>query len=564
MTTKFSKQFVDEYSLFLLNWAKGKTGTVELAEELVQEVWVQFFHAAEIEEKRGNTIQKPENFLWKIAHYVWCNFLRSKKSSNGNNVSVNENEIQIADNESNFVEKLIEDEENKKLISYMRQTIMKLNYLQREILISFYIDGKSQKEIAENLNVSVSTVKWHLFDTRKKVKEEIITMENKNTLSDEFVYRPKHLHMAINGSWAPELDTNKINESLSKQNICIACYEKPQTIEKLNQMLGIPKPYLEEDLHWLVEKDFLKLENNEYSTIFSITTYQNSQDIYGIYLNLREKLSDIIIEELENAEEKIKACGFYGNDLPMEKLLWFLIYFLCSGFDLKIEDANIERPIRSDGGKYFPLGFDCTEYENLHVNLDTSFWSMNGPMSSGMEKHGGFLWYGLYNFGESEIIDIVMEKYKEENRPLTKLLMEILDTYDGKTFNFSVSTLNENQKETLALLIKKGFVHLKNDYAYPNFCVFNKTQMEEITPIMQAIGDKLESALKKLVEELQIYYESKIPAHLKYMKPLFVKQSASDIGWLTTLLAFNDKKLFVPENNEIGQFLTLLYVKYNN
>ena len=96
MTTKFSKQFVDEYSLFLLNWAKGKTGTVELAEELVQEVWVQFFHAAEIEEKRGNTIQKPENFLWKIAHYVWCNFLRSKKSSNGNNVSVNENEIQIA------------------------------------------------------------------------------------------------------------------------------------------------------------------------------------------------------------------------------------------------------------------------------------------------------------------------------------------------------------------------------------------------------------------------------------------------------------------------------------
>ena len=33
---------------------------------------------------------------------------------------------------------------------------------------------------------------------------------------------------------------------------------------------------------------------------------------------------------------------------------------------------------------------------------------MNGPMSAYFEKFGEFMWYGLYNFGESDIIDIAI------------------------------------------------------------------------------------------------------------------------------------------------------------
>ena len=178
MDKKFLKEFVDKYSLILLNWAKGKTSGGEQAEELVQNVWLQFFHAVKVEEEKGYTIQKPENFLWKIAHYVWCSFLSAKNSQNNNSVSLDDSDFQLSSpgSISDFLEKQQEDEENEKLIAYMRQKIMQLNYLQREILISFYIDGKTQKEIAEKLNVSVSTIKWHLFDTRIKLKEEI-TME---------------------------------------------------------------------------------------------------------------------------------------------------------------------------------------------------------------------------------------------------------------------------------------------------------------------------------------------------------------------------------------------------
>ena len=435
---------------------------------------------------------------------------------------------------------------------------MQLNYLQREILISFYIDGKSQKEIAEKLNVSVSTIKWHLFDTRIKLKEEI-TMEKSNASSQDFIYRPKHLHLAINGQWAAEMDINKINESLTKQNICIACYKKAQNLNQLNQLLGIPKPYLEDDLRWLVEKEFLIENKGCYQTNFSITTYQNEQDISGLYLKRRGEISDVIISELMKAEERIKACGFYGSDLPMEKLLWFLIYFTCSGFT-PVEEEEIERPIHSDGGKYFTLGFDTSEDENLKVNLDTEGWAFNGPMSADFDEIGGARWFGLYNFGTSEIVDIMMNNFKIENRPLSKMLSEILNTYDGKTFDFSVSGLDENQKETLALLVKKGFVKIENEKVFPTFCVFNRKQIEEITPVFKAIDEKMRKPLNELKEDFYQYYENNIPQHLKYMKSVFVNQAFVNLVWITTLLAFKDKKLYIPATKEEGQFLTLMFV----
>lgn len=560
MDKRFSKEFVDNYSLVLLNWAKGKTGSSELAQELVQNVWVQFFYAVQVEEEKGNSVQKPENFLWKIAHYVWCNFLSAKKSPKNNSVSLDDSALQIFDNSSSFIDKLLKDEENKTLIIYMRQTIMKLNYLQREILISFYIDGKSQKEIAEKLNVPVSTVKWHLFDTRIKLKEEIKTMEKSNETLQEFIYRPKHLHVAINGQPRAEMDTNKINASLAKQNICLSCYEKPQTLNQLNSLLGIPKPYLEDDLNWLVEKEFILETKDGYQTNFEISNEKTVQGVYEIYLKYRKELSDVIVSELMKAEEKIKACGFYGNTLPMNKLLWILIYFLCAGFD-SFKDEEIDRPIHSDGGKYFTLGFDCSRYDDAKICLDTRDWSMNGPMSAYFEKFGKFMWYGLYNFGESDIIDIVMEKYKHENLPLSKMLEEILGTYDGKSFSYSISSLDNNQKETLALLVKKGFVKIEDEKVLPNFCVFNRKQMEEITPLFEAIKDKVEKAVLQVKADLYAYYEKQIPKPLKYMKSVFVNQALGDLGWLTTMLAFNDKKLFVPATKEEGEFLTLLFVK---
>ncbi|MFP3937329.1 MAG: RNA polymerase sigma factor [Phycisphaerae bacterium] len=51
--------------------------------------------------------------------------------------------------------------------------IERLPETQRLALVMFSIDGMSQKDIAEVLDLSVEAVKWHVFTARKKLREEL-------------------------------------------------------------------------------------------------------------------------------------------------------------------------------------------------------------------------------------------------------------------------------------------------------------------------------------------------------------------------------------------------------
>ncbi len=113
------------------------------------------------------------------------------------------------------------------------------------------------------MKITESAVKWYLFDTRRKMKEDIISMKETN-----FVYRPRELHMAISGEPAPVLDILFIENSLIKQNIYIPCYQKPKTLTELAEMLGVPKAYLKNDLRWLEAIEFVIETKLGYSTCF--------------------------------------------------------------------------------------------------------------------------------------------------------------------------------------------------------------------------------------------------------------------------------------------------------
>ena len=550
------EKLVDDYSLMLLNWAVKKLGNRQQAEDLVQNVWMEIFRAIKTAESKGEEIISPEHFIWKIAHYVWCHYLRDTNSK----YMINSiDEYEIAD-KSNFEEQFVEDDENQKLIFYMRKIVCNLNYLQREIMVSYYMDQLSVKEIAGKLKISESIVKWHLFDTRKKVKQEIIQMEketkNDVKVSADFVYRPKRLHMACCGSGAPTMDFTYINDSLTKQNICIACYKEPKTLSQLNEMLGIPKAYLENDLKWLIEKEFIIEGKKGFSTNFSISNQQITQDIYGIFLKNKAQLSDIIIQGLLDAEERIRAIGFYGNDEPMEKLLWHLIYW----FSLGVQNPFnfVEPPVHSDGGKYFALGFEDSYQESVTVNVDVRNWGYNGAMTNGNPwTDEVFMWFGLYNFSMSDIIDVAIDHFTIEGQILNDLLRRILNS------DFCIKDLEEEEKDNLAKLVQKGFITVNPETGkvYPRFSVFTRQQRDKLYEIFAEINAKLENGIQAMKKDIEEYYEKGIPVQLEGIKEFFCHHAFMDLGFITTVFAFNEGKLFVPKDSKEGEFLTLVYIK---
>lgn len=249
-------------------------------------------------------IERLENFVWKVAHYTWCNFVR--KLSKINYETLNES---ISDRKD-FSNDLADTEELKFELARMRRKIANLSHIQREALILHYLDGMSIAEVAERLGTTESTITWHLFEARKKIRKEFDNMKDIKS----HVYRPGRLSLGGSGLMPANPDTDKINDSLIKQNICLLCYKNGKTLDELTELMGIPKPYLEFDLEWLVRREFLALNGKKYYTSFPIISLKHIQKRGGIYQDTRKDYIDKIIEYLWDNEEKIRAIGFYGSD----------------------------------------------------------------------------------------------------------------------------------------------------------------------------------------------------------------------------------------------------------
>ncbi|MDE7298771.1 MAG: RNA polymerase sigma factor [Lachnospiraceae bacterium] len=560
---ELSEQIARDYSLPLLNWAYHKLGDRVRAEDLAQEALLQIFAAVKRACNEGKPVENAERLVWKIAHYVWCHYLRQKTHSDKFILM----EAPEAEDESDFVREFADAQERAELERKLRQHIARLDFLQREIMISFYIDRRPQQEIAKRLGISVSAVKWHLFETRKKLRKELeIMMETRE--NQEYVYRPKQLCIGICGQAVPQLDTAKIMESLTKQNICIACYREPKNLDELAGVLGIPKAYLEFDLRWLVEKEFVAERAGCYSTSFLISTREERFGYYEIYYKYRHELLKRLVDGLCNAQEKLRAIGFHGSEAPVEKLLWLLIYRFGDYF-VEGKWMGTKAPVRPDGGRYFPMGFvreegECEAVFPSFVQRLKAFgeegtpdrfvedvfnWSYNGSI-----QNDNFYWFGMYDFGTSDI-ESMMDAFTPDWEHLHALLCCILHS------DFDTSWVDEEQKQQLAQLVEKGFVRLDGKRAVPNFAVFTKEQYERLTnEVFEPLVQEFRPVYERLRTEIKEYYENRIPEHLKEYRELQVDEAISDFTWLTTIFAFEDGRLFMPETKQEREFLTMMYL----
>ena len=528
--TDFS-QLVEELSPRLLQWAWGKTGNHEQATDLAQEVWLQFLCASRREEAAGNPLREPERFLWRVARFTWLRQLRQ--------LTTHRTQTLAEDHPApgDLAADIAGQDEEARLIARVRQQVMNLGVIQREAMILHYVRGVPQREIARRLGLTESTLRWHLFETRKKLRKGVIDMN-----STEFVYTPRKLGMGINGQDTPNNAVNRIRESLLLQNICCACYHEGRTPAELAEMLGVARPYIEHDLAWLTEQEFIREDKGRCHTDFLIMTSRQEEDMFRIFEAHKATLCDAITGHLLASEAVIRDIGFIGCDKPMNKLLWLLIYLFTRRLPLVAETP--EPPIRPDGGKYWPLGFDRTEpVDSLRC------FDYNGSMCN-----DGFYWFGLHNFGQSEIEDM-MDAWTPEYRALRSLLEKLIHA------GFDPDCVAESEQYTLARLIEKGFIIKEGAALRPNFVIFTKAQYDRLySEVFRPLADALQPEVRRLADDLRDLSLSMLPSHLKHLAPLAQAMAQHDVGYTTELLAFHDGTLYHPTDKRDGEFLTMAYI----
>ncbi len=146
----------------LYYWALKKTGNKEDAKDLVHDI----FCAIYLYLNKQIAVKKMDNLIWKIAHNCWCNKVATytKRKQELYNDDILHNIMEKQD----FIDKIIYQELLTETDSY------NLTDKELECFNLYYKQDLSIKEISNKLNISLSNIKYYLYNARKKIKERYI------------------------------------------------------------------------------------------------------------------------------------------------------------------------------------------------------------------------------------------------------------------------------------------------------------------------------------------------------------------------------------------------------
>ncbi len=545
----------EKYAGILLRWAVKKTGNRQDGEDLAQEVLLQVF----IYLSKGNEIRKMDNFIWKVSHHCWCNYLRKLKRVN-EIIPLDEN--LPADN--SVIDILVENDFLRSEISRMKRRIADLSKIQREVMILHYLEGLSVRRVAEKLEITESVVKKHLFEARNRLKRELDEMKKETS----YVYRPGRLKLGISGLPADEPDTTKVNDSLIRQNLLLLCSRTPKKIDELAELTGVPRPYLESELDWLTQREFLNLEARKYSTIIPIIGKMHNQVIGELYTSgAGKELIEKVITGLQENESDIRNIGFYGADFGTDRLLWPVMMLFLSYFSRNSKTAlGYKKPddieIRPDGGRYYVIGNDLSD--DQEIDPDGYFrpkeWKdFYGIVSDRCATEGesdSYYWLGLYTFTSSEYYPEIINGDIYTRRAWHRLYCSLL------TPDFNVENLTDDETEMLSHAVQKRFVSREEGKYNPKFPIFTGKQLKRLQDeVFKPLLERITPDIEKLAGIISAMHVGNFPVIKKNYIDYLTYLDLWNFGIHAFIKAASDGLLYMPDSPEEGAPLTLVLVR---
>ena len=320
---------------------------------------------AVLTELRRGTV--PDNFsawVWKIAKNRYSRWAESKHRKNEATVNADLSDIDVADDFSVDGE-LIRKED----IALLRRELAFITREYREIIVPFYIEDKSIRDISSSLGLPVGTVKSKLFRARNILKEG---MDMARTFGKRS-YNPENIVFYASGRQPSGLPWTAVGRQIPK-NILLEASNNPSTIEELALELGISVPYMEEEVALLENATLLAKQGDKYVTNFFIFDKESILDIYNTMRDSSEERSKLISELIDEKIGKIRSLGICGKHIDDNILRWLLIPLLIDRLILLVTDKNYSAPPkRANGESWGFIGHEDVELpENVNMGHNGS------------------------------------------------------------------------------------------------------------------------------------------------------------------------------------------------
>ena len=406
------QEFAENHMEKLFYFCLKKTGNQVEAEDLTQEIAFQIISSL----NKGTIPTSFSAWVWQIARNCYAKWAEEKHNRQEAVSGSDIGDYEIEDTSENILDEMIHAEQ----MSLLRRELAFIKSDYRNIVVAYYIENKSIRQIALALTLPENTVKSRLFRAREILKEGMNVAREFGKRS----YKPEEVNYT-NNCLRPG-DKNQpysVMEHKMYQNIILEAYGNPSTAEELSLELGVALPYMEDELEWLTKETFLIKDGNKYQTAFPIVSRSAQDQVHFAWLTAAPAITKALISFVERLNDAFveKGENFYGPYQDYASAKWTILML---AFD------------------YFM--YKAPKIPDFTQRPDNGYWDMTGyqkrPVTKPnfVGKHCGY--YGFQQFKyefdgisdrtppylieeESKVLyDFVMGKTAEENGEIVEKL----------------------------------------------------------------------------------------------------------------------------------------------
>ncbi|MCM0647725.1 sigma-70 family RNA polymerase sigma factor [Clostridium swellfunianum] len=481
------------YAKKIFGFAVSKTNNIQDAEDLSQYILIALYNSSE----KINKVDNIDAYVYKICLYSWSNFYRRQKK-HWNNLNI---DMLGEFSGINEIDEMIEENEKQRLILIMRKELAYMSKTYREVLIKFYFEGKLVKTISEELGLPQGTVKWYIYEAKRKLREEI------NMTGSMESYRPIKMLVGYCGSPGRNNEPNSYFKSLLYQNIAYTAYKEPLTIEEISRRLEVGCAFIEEAVENLEYSDLIKKIGNKYQTSFFVYEPKDNIPLRDLMIEKSGKIALTIYEIIYSILSKIKKIGFIGCEIDDDILMWTFYPFYIQRLLNTVEDykklIKASPPEHKDGGKYIANG-------SVEIGEDIRYKDSKYPEIYPRYECEGLKTRESDSNLHSYQIDSYFEglKWREFNQSDLVKLWRTAEVVRNNVVP------NEFEKIIIAEYVELGYLSVKDEKVAFNFPIMTKEEKETVDEIMDAEFERLNTKelLKGLADKCYKLWKGRTPA----------------------------------------------------
>lgn len=532
----------------LFGFCYARTADSYEAEELCSDVVFALVKAAQSE----GEIEELYGFLWRVARNVYADFSEKKRKKTERCIAGNPEEelllLEAPESVESLLEASLEEEEEVYQLKRIYRQISFLTKAYRDVMVAFYLDGLSIKDIASIYGVKETTIKQRLFSARNLIRQEL---DEKGTGKVEMSDKEKKpvafqkIDYEIWGTGMPTTGDPRTvcTRELSKQVVWL-CKNKARTAKEISEELHLPMLYAEEELEIQTQGEkgnyglLKKLPDGRYINNFVLLDAKEMDALSKVYIKRIPIICEKVIAYVEKNKDAYLNFPYKNRKVDLNLVLWQHVHTMAYIFQELVANR---------------LEKDCFTDVEVNKRPFTCFGYRNEP---GMRTWGaGFdQSYGENICGYSKVIaeNLYVTKVQAhfhcgpEAMLNTKLQLAIR-AVEG----LAVSSLSEKEQEQAAKAIAEGYLYREEDMLYTRILVCDIDDWMELTKLNDGLIQEYKQEVEETAAEIAALIKKYVPEHV--FGDYRLANSLAGMPVLDTLIdALIEKGLMTAPENGIG------------